>query len=83
MFSTIISAGRCIYYITYIAYENKNTILHAYSLYDTSKFTFYVIERVGLVDYIKSKLKPEPSTVILVEKTENSELGDFEVIEVE
>jgi hypothetical protein len=83
MFITFISAGRFIYYISYVAYENKTTILTIYSLYDTSKFAFYVSEQMGIIEAIKNRITYKPSH-ILVEITgvEESDLGNFEVIDI-
>jgi hypothetical protein len=82
MLPTFISAGRFIYYISYLAYENQETIFAVYSLYDTSKFAFYVSEQVGIVGAIKNILTYKtPPTLLEITSIEKSELGDFEVIE--
>lgn len=82
MLPTFISAGRFIYYISYLAYENQETIFAVYSLYDTSKFVFYVSEQIGVVGAVKNKLtyKP-PHTLLEITGIEESELGEFTIIE--
>lgn len=83
MFPTFISIGRCIYYIAVLGYENKHTILTAYSLFDTSKFVFYVSEKIGIVETIKKRITQEPPPMLLeISHIEHTELGNFEVIDM-
>jgi hypothetical protein len=82
MFSMGISIGRCIYYASFMAYQNSGTIMTIYSMYDTGKFTFYVIDRIGVVDYIKKKITPDKSCIILMRFVEVGDLGEFEIVEI-
>lgn len=82
MLSMILSVGRCLYYVGSVTYENKATILTAYSLFDTTKFAFFVSDKLGIIDLIKKKLTYTPESIILeISGIEKSELGEFEIIE--
>ena len=81
MFPTFISISRCLYYATIFSYENRDMIFNAYSLFDTTKFAFFVSEKIGVVDLIKKKITPETYTVVLeISGVEKSDVGDFEII---
>jgi hypothetical protein len=84
MFPMLISIGRCIYYIGVVAYENKTTILMAYSIFDTTKFVFFVTDKLGIVELIRKKITyvDLPPMLLEISGIEETEVGDFEIVEI-
>ena len=84
MFPMLISIGRCIYYIGIGTYENKTNILMVYSLFDTTKFVFFVTDKLGIIEIIRKKITHVDSPPMLLEISgiEETEVGDFEIIEI-
>jgi hypothetical protein len=83
MFPMLISIGRCIYYIGVATYENKTTILMTYSLFDTTKFAFFVTDKLGIVELIRKKITyvESPQMLLEISGIEETEVGDFEIID--
>ena len=46
--------GKYIFLISYYFTGNGQFLVSMYSLYDLTKFTFYVSNNIGVVDYIKN-----------------------------
>lgn len=64
-----------------MVYENKTTILTAYSLFDMSKFIFYISEKIGIVEAIKNRIiYVDPPILLEISGIESGDLGDFEII---
>ena len=82
MISMLISIGRCIYYIGVFIYENKTNILIAYSFFDSMKFVFFVTDKLGIMALIIKKITYNPSRLIEIIGVEETEFGDFEIIEI-
>ena len=78
----ILSIGRCLYYICLVTYENRTTILTVYSIFDTTKFAFFVSDKLGIIERIRKSLTLPESVLIEINGIEKSELGDFEIIEI-
>lgn len=70
---------------SYYAVEHRQTILSIYSIYDFTKFSFYVCDRTGIVRIVSNALKKNThSTNILLELIgiEHSSVGEFEILDV-
>ena len=61
----------------YIA-RNKDLIITSYNIIDIARFSFYAVDRIGLIDVIKKKLVKKYDNVIFLTTIEE---GDFVVIE--
>jgi len=81
MFPKFVTIGYWLYYATFLVYENRRGILNIHSLYNTSKFIFYITDRFGIVDAIKKKITHVNTPMILqIGGVETTELGEFEII---
>lgn len=81
MITELAYVGKYLFIGTYYLIENRNFILSAYSLYDLTKFTFTISDRLGVVEVVKKKIKPSETCVIIIDGKENSVVGDFEIID--
>ena len=86
MLPTLIQFGKYMFILSYYFIENRQSIVSLYSLYDFTKFTFYVCDSAGVMEIIKTKLKEKynvvkPSLIEIV-GAEHSELGDFEIMNI-
>ena len=78
-----ISIGKCVYYIGVITYKNKTSIFTVYSLFDTTRFAFFVTDKLGIVELIRKKIICSEFPLMLLEISgiEKTEVGDFEILE--
>lgn len=89
MITEILGFGKYIFFITSYAIEHRRMLVSVYSLYDLTKFSFYVSDRIGIIDVLSKMVKKKFNTVVqnpvLIELKgyENSEVGEFEIIDVE
>ena len=62
--------------------SNKELIATSYKVIDIARFSFYAMNKVGFIDLIKNGFAKK--YIIFVDcKTEETELGDFELITFE
>ena len=82
MLTALFSFGKYMFIIISYAVENYRFLISAYSIFDMSKFVFYVSDRMGIVDMLKKRINDQTTTnYILIEfqGVEKGNLGDFEV----
>jgi hypothetical protein len=82
MLTELFSFGKYMFIITSYAVENHRFLISAYSIFDMSKFVFYVSDRMGIVDMLKKRINDQTTTnYILIEfqGVEKGNLGDFEI----
>lgn len=82
MLTELFSFGKYMFIITSYAIENRRFLISAYSIFDASKFVFYVSDRIGIVDELKKRINSQiPQDPILIEfqGVEKGDLGDFEI----
>jgi len=58
--------GKYIFLISYYLVGNKQYIISLYSVYDLTKFTFYISNEIGLVDYVKKKINGDKSEKLIL-----------------
>ena len=86
MLTELFSFGKYMFIITSYAIENRRFLISAYSIFDASKFAFYVSDRMGIIEALKKRINCQlPPAPILIEfgGFESSDLGDFEILDIE
>lgn len=67
---------------------HKKMLVYTYSVYDITKFGFYVSDRIGIIDILSKKINNlydmNQKNIILLEfgDIEKSELGDFQILNI-
>lgn len=86
MITELFSFGKYVFIITSYAIENRKMLISVYSIFDASKFAFYVSDRIGIIEEIKKRINwqlyPRP-VVIEFKGVEECQLGDFEILSIE
>jgi hypothetical protein len=85
MITELFSFGKYMFIITSYAIENRRFLISAYFIFDTSRFAFYVSDRIGIIEVVKKKLNCQLQTnSVLIEfiGIEESYLGDFEILNI-
>lgn len=72
--------GKYLFIGTAYIIENRDVILSTYSIYDLTKFTFAVSDKLGIVEIIRKKINKPDTCMIIIDGKENSDVGDFEMV---
>ena len=83
MISDLAYVGKCVLIGTAYIIENRNVILSTYSIYDLTKFTFNVSDKLGIIEIIRKKINKSDTPIIMmiIDGKEHSDVGEFEMIE--
>ena len=63
----IYTLGKYAFLISYYIIENQQLLVSVYSLYDLTKFTFYVSDRMGIINYLKRYILNQQKKIIIIE----------------
>ena len=86
MLTELFSFGKYMFIITSYAIENRRFLISVYSIFDASKFAFYVSDRMGIIEALKKRINYQlPPDPILIEflGVESGDLGEFEILDIE
>jgi hypothetical protein len=86
MLTELFSFGKYMFIITNYAIENRRFLISVYSIFDASKFAFYVSDRMGIIEALKKRINCQlPPDPILIEfrGVESGDLGEFEILDIE
>ena len=89
MLTELFSFGKYMFIITSYAIENRRFLISVYSIFDASKFAFYVSDRMGIIEALKKRincqLTPITTIPILIEfrGVESGDIGEFEILDIE
>ena len=86
MLTELFSFGKYMFIITSYAIENRRFLISVYSIFDASKFAFYVSDRIGIIEALKKRINYQlPPDPILIEfrGVESGDLGEFEILDIE
>jgi hypothetical protein len=87
MFPLLIQFGKYMFIIVYYVVKHKQILISMYYIYDFTKFSFYVIDKVGFVEVISKYIKniynyANENILIEILDVEKSEMGDFDIINI-
>ena len=83
MISELLCIGNYACVIGGYVIRNKDLIITSYNIIDAAKFSFYAIDRIGLIDSIRNKLAKKYNNIIFMDfKTEETDVGEFELMTV-
>ena len=80
--------GKYVYIVAKYMMIHKKMLVSTYSVYDMTKFGFYVSDRIGIIDIISKKINNRYDrnlkNIILLEfgDIEKSKLGNFQILNI-
>lgn len=86
MLSGLFYIGKYFFIISSYVIEHKGILVSTYSVYDLTKFSFYIIDKIGILDVIsaciKKKYQPYKNVLLEIKGIENTDLGEFEIMDI-
>ena len=84
MFPWLMQMGKYMFIVSCYAIEHRKILVSIYSLYDFTKFSFYIMDKIGITDVISNAIKKRYHTenVLIEISVEKSDVGDFEIIDL-